>query len=460
MPLRSLNRRSLVRQAVALAPGLPLAACNPLSGAPPSTGATRDYSGVVLQYLGDGTDGASLKHHERAMQEFFAPDHPGARVEVVTVPGPSATVDKLQVLLAADTPPDGVGTDDYRVANLVQRGVLLDLTTYQETDRRYNAGDLYPGAWRAAHYRNRLYGLPIGMFGPVVVFNEDHFDKAGVPYPPADWRNTSWTWDRMRQDAQRLAERDAAGQLSRAGFAFDARFASRLSGHFAAYGAPLVDRPDDPTACLLGEPKSVELIQLLSDLQNLDRTAPPAEWYGFGDDRVKGLPGGNGDLFREGKAAMAITLSDLSLNRKTNLRWDYAPLPRANATGRAGGFAGVNLYMGLRSTRHPDVVWRMLAAMGHPQRAGWEMRDPERLATPVWRTLQADYAQMKPPDGIGVNIDIGEYGTPSMKSGAYNDVQDAILNGLAPVWRREAPVRQAVAEIVRKVNDLLRQAQR
>jgi hypothetical protein len=240
MPLRSLNRRSLVRQAVTLAPWLPLAACNPLSGAPPSTGATRDYSGVVLQYLGDGTDGASLKHHERAMQEFFAPDHPGARVEVVTVPGPSATVDKLQVLLAADTPPDGVGTDDYRVANLVQRGVLLDLTTYQETDRRYNAGDLYPGAWRAAHYRNRLYGLPIGMFGPVVVFNEDRFDKAGVPYPPADWRNTSWTWDRMRQDAQRLAERDSAGQLSRAGFAFDARFASRLSGHFAAYGAPLV----------------------------------------------------------------------------------------------------------------------------------------------------------------------------------------------------------------------------
>jgi hypothetical protein len=66
---------------------------------------------------------------------------------------------------------------------------------------------------------------------------------------------------------------------------------------------------------------------------------------------------------------------------------------------------------------------------------------------------------MAPPDQIGVNVELGEYGTPSMKSGAYNDVQDQILNGLAPVWRREVPIRQAVTEIVRKVNDLLRQAQ-
>jgi ABC-type glycerol-3-phosphate transport system substrate-binding protein len=263
----------------------------------------------------------------------------------------------------------------------------------------------------------------------------------------------------MRKDALKLAERDSAGQLVRAGFAFDARFASRLSGHFAAFGAPLIDRLDDPTKCLLDEPKSVELLQLLSDLQNLDRSAPPAEWYDFGDDRVRGLPGGNGDLFRAGKVAMAITLSDLALNRKTNLRWDYAPLPRANGSGKAGGFLGVNLYMGLRSTKLPDVVWGMLAAMGNPQRAGWEMRDPERLATPVWRPLLAEYAKMAPPDHIGVNVELGEYGTPSMKSGAYNDVQDQILNGLAPVWRREVPVRQAVTEIVRKVNDLLRQAQ-
>jgi hypothetical protein len=60
---------------------------------------------------------------------------------------------------------------------------------------------------------------------------------------------------------------------------------------------------------------------------------------------------------------------------------------------------------------------------------------------------------------VAVNVELGEYGTPSMKSGAYNDVQDAILNGLAPLWRREAPARQAIAEIVRRADDLLRRAQ-
>jgi hypothetical protein len=58
------------------------------------------------------------------------------------------------------------------------------------------------------------------------------------------------------------------------------------------------------------------------------------------------------------------------------------------------------------------------------------------------------------------NIELGEYGTSSIMSTAYVEMQDEILNGLQPVWNHEVPVRQAVAEVVRKVNDLLKQAQR
>ena len=43
-------------------------------------------------------------------------------------------------------------------------------------------------------------------------------------------------------------------------------------------------------------------------------------------------------------------------------------------------------------------------------------------------------------------------------STAYVEMQDEVLNGLQAVWNNQAPVRQAVTEIVSKVNDLLKEA--
>ncbi|HEX2185046.1 MAG TPA: hypothetical protein VHN78_06030, partial [Chloroflexota bacterium] len=65
-----------------------------------------------------------------------------------------------------------------------------------------------------------------------------------------------------------------------------------------------------------------------------------------------------------------------------------------------------------------------------------------------------------PPDNIKANIELGGYGTASIMSTAYVEMQDEILNGLQPVWHNEAPVRQVVPEVVRKVNDLLKEASR
>ena len=245
----------------------------------------------------------------------------------------------------------------------------------------------------------------------------------------------------------------------RAGFAWDARFLSRFSGHFYAYGAKIFDRTDDPTKCDLDEPLSAEFLQLLHDLRHVDQTAAPADWYSStGDSRTKGLPGDNGPLFRDGKVAMSIELIELANTRKTNLRWDYAPLPRPNNGGKAGGFVGSNVFTGMKASKYPELVWDWVSTMGGPKYHEFRMRDPDVLQTPSWKSLQAEFTQMKPPDTIKANVELGEYGTSSIMSTAYVEMQDEVLNGLQPAWNNEVPVRQAITEIVRKVNDLLKQA--
>jgi hypothetical protein len=80
------------------------------------------------------------------------------------------------------------------------------------------------------------------------------------------------------------------------------------------------------------------------------------------------------------------------------------------------------------------------------------------LVEPSWKSLAVQYAKITPPDNIHVNLDLAEYGTSIVKSTIYPDLQDAVLNGLQPVWNNQAAVPQTVADVVRRTNDLLKQA--
>jgi len=419
-----------------------------------------DYSTVTFQHLAKGVSAANMRNYDRVIRELFEPAHLGIKVEIIPDGGLGYWA-KLLALLAAGTPPDAAQQDEYFMAHLIKKNQLLELTPLQVKDRRFEPMGMFEGAWRAGHFHNKLYGLSAGIFGPLVKYNKDHFDEAGIAYPPADPKATKWTWNQLREDAKKLTKHDASGQVTRAAFGWDARFLSRFSGQFYAYGARVVDRIDDPTKCVLDEPASIEFIQLLHDMRHVDRTAAPAEWYAStGDARTKGLPGDNGALFRDGKLSVSIELLNLSDTRKTNLRWDYAPLPRSNNGGKVGGFVGANVFTGMKDSKYPELVWDWVSTMGGPKYHEFRMRDPDILDTPAWKSLMEEYAKMTPPDNIKANIELGEYGTSSIMSTAYVEMQDEILNGLQQVWNNQAPVRQVVTEIVSRVNDLLKQAQK
>jgi multiple sugar transport system substrate-binding protein len=452
-----LSRRGVVLGAGGTATSLALAACAAGSQAPPAAQRV-DYSTITLQHLAKGVGVPDLRNYDRVVKELFEPAHPGIKVEFIPDGGVGYWA-KLLSLLAADTPPDAAQQDEYFMAHLIKKGQLLELTPFQVKDKGFNPKEMFEGAWRAGHFHDKLYGLSTGIFGPLLKYNKDHFDEAGLPYPPSDYKQGGWTWNRMREDARKLTRREG-NAVSRAGFGWDARFLSRFSGHFYAYGARLFDRTDDPTRCALDDPVSVEFLQLLHDMRHVDQTAAPADWYsGTGDSRTKGLPGDNGPLFRAGKISMSVELIELAATRKAELRWDYASFPRPNNGGKAGAFVGSNVFTGMKASKYPQLVWDWVSTMGGPRYHEFRMRDPDVLQTPSWKSLQEEFAQLKPPDNIKANVELGEYGTPSIMSTAYVEMQDEVLNGLQPAWNNEVPVGQAVGEIVPRVNDLLKQAQ-
>ena len=54
-----------------------------------------------------------------------------------------------------------------------------------------------------------------------------------------------------------------------------------------------------------------------------------------------------------------------------------------------------------------------------------------------------------------MGLDTADYGLPSITSVKYVEMQDIVLQGLAPIWAGTAPVKQTVDQVMPKLNALL-----
>ncbi len=81
-----------------------------------------------------------------------------------------------------------------------QEGKILDLTDLIQTD------PLLSSALPETRYyygNGRIAGLNTAVEVSLLFYNKDLFDKAGVPYPPADPAK-AWTWTEFVDAAQKL----------------------------------------------------------------------------------------------------------------------------------------------------------------------------------------------------------------------------------------------------------------
>ncbi|MBI3970189.1 MAG: sugar ABC transporter substrate-binding protein [Chloroflexi bacterium] len=449
LPISPTRRRRVLHGGwgIGLVAGAAALGCGPAQpdAAPPVRSPTSQ--GVVLRFGSKDTAPDSLATLARLAAEDFEPAHPGARVEIEPLTG--GYFQKLQAHLAAGTEPDTVRLDEYYLAFVVARDALRPLDAYASRDREFDSRALFPVTWQAGQYRGKSYGLTTGPNAYLIVYNKTAFEEAGLKPPRADYRDKTWTWNRLREDALRLTKRGATGQDTRFGFLWDVSLVSRLSSQIYANGGKLVDRLEDPHRSALDDRRTLALLQLYQDMRNRDRSVPM-------DDDIKGQ-GGGAQLVARGRLAMAVSLTNVGQTfRDVPFTWDFAPLPRPNGGGAAGTTIITNVYSMLKSTRHPELAWNWIRIMGGPKHARWHVENKEFL--PAWKSLREDYLKLRPPEHRHVAFDLSEYGTPSITSTKYVEMQDVLIPGLAPVWDGAAPAKQVVDQLVPQVNELLRQA--
>ena len=442
MPRRSgITRRALASASTGV---VALAAAGCGSGSGRETGVpvrTPVTQGVVIRY-GSKDTAAAIANLQVLAKEEFETAFPGARIEIEIPTG--NYFDKLQTQLAAGTEPDTQRFDDYYIAYLVGKGAIQPLDAYASRDKRFDTRGLYPIPYRAGHYQSKFYGLTTGPNTYIIVYNRSAFDEAGLKPPPSDYRDKTWTWNRMREDARKLLRLGATPQDIRFGFMWDVSLFSRFSALVRANAGKIVDRDEDPKKGALDDPKTLELFGLFQEMRHRDRTVPT-------DDELKAP---NPPSVFNGRLAMQASLANVGSNFKdAPFKWDFAPLPRANGSGQASTTLISNVYGMLKSTKHPELAWAWVRIMGSARQGLFQVRQNDFM--PGWKSLRDEYVKL-PPEHRSVALDTAEYGLPSITTPKYVEMQDLVLQGLAPIWAGTAPVKQTVDQLLPKLNDLLR----
>ena len=199
-----LTRRGLGGAAGAATVAAAMAACAPGG----ETSAPKDLKAIKGQVIWQ-TRGGEVERmgQQQVLMPLFKEVAPNIEVVQAEIAGGSGPYnDKLLADFAAGSPPDvwgfGMNYFGYWV-----RGMVADLSPLINRDK-FDMNQFLPGLADKFKIKGKQFGLPqLTTFGTLVFYNKNHFDDAGLKYPPVDWDDKTWTFDRMVEYAQKMTKR-------------------------------------------------------------------------------------------------------------------------------------------------------------------------------------------------------------------------------------------------------------
>ncbi len=214
-----------------------------------AAGATGGVITLKIAPKATGSPGAL----DKQAADLFNQANPGLKLEL-DVPPSGNYYEKILTEIAAGEPPDAARIDDYLLAPSVARKGIDPLDSYIGADKSFDLGDFDKVALQNGQYQGKQYGMPIELDTYVIFYNATAFKEAGIPLPPTDWTDNSWTWPDFLQICQKLVKQ-TGGSTDRWGFMYDYAFVSRLSAEVYAQGGTFVDDPLNPSKLTLDNPR-------------------------------------------------------------------------------------------------------------------------------------------------------------------------------------------------------------
>lgn len=379
---------------------------------------------TVLEYM--SWDPAQLEIEGPAIAEFEKAHN--VKVERQALP-PNDYWPRLSALAAAGDLPDVFAMSSGFVAEWAEAGNLADL------GQQVGSVDIkayYDAAVEAGMLDGKPYAFPQNWVAPVLFYNKDAFDAAGVAYPSNDW-----TWEDFLNAARALTvDENGDGQPEKWGYYFYGRYA-HTDGWIFRNGGRLINAAE---TALEPNEAAINALTFLTSLVTEHRVAPQPQ-------ALEGVR--QQDVFPLGMAAMWVDGSwNIDNNREIigdKFKWGIAPIPMGpDATPETAlTYAWADMMSISATSKKKDLAW---AFIQHMVGEGRTAADFPGGKVPAYKAIAETEAWLeagKQPDNKALILDLGAQptytgftrnwsawrGYAAAGSGGMNGEIDEVLNG-------------------------------
>ena len=430
---RPLTRRSaLLATAAVAAPAVTvLAACSaPGAGGPSATSGVPNTPTTLSYLYFFGPDDPQVISYPYVIEQFQK-KYPKVTIEQTSTSGGTGNVmEKFVAMSSAGTAPDVAAVNPQFIEPLRAKGALADLTAYVKRDSKsFQPEDFNEPTLARAIRAGKWTALPLQMGLWFLFYNATSLTQAGLGKPDA-----TWTWDKLMEAARTVRGRDA----------------NNLGMTQPPYELPVRDNGGDILSadekkCILDQPPAVEAIQWLGDLRQRQRAVPEPSEMGGQAARA---------LFDAGRFAFHIGdpgfLSG-TLRAKLAFTWDIAIVPKGKVA-QVDTVKGPSLVMSADS-KQKDTAWAWLSHYD-----GAEM---QRYVATNGKIVSARKSALKAfvdlPEGYTKQTiqDAANIAKPMPYVARYDEMDKEISTSLTSVYEGKRTAKEAMADVVQKVNVLL-----
>ncbi|MER7245568.1 sugar ABC transporter substrate-binding protein [Kribbella sp. NPDC000426] len=420
-----MNRKLLLASASVAVAAL-LAACSGGGG----SGSADSGKPVTITYgIWAGTQTPAMQE----IADAFHKENPNITVKLETRPYPEFW-STLQTGAAGGTAPDAFWMLAQQIRPYAAGGQLLDIS---DAVKAANV-DLknYPQAVLDLYDQGdgKLYGLPKDVDTNAVWFNKALFDKAGVPYPSANW-----TWADFRATAKKLTN-PAAGTW---GVAAPLDYQSGYYNSIFQAGGKVIS--DDGKSALIDSPEAQAGIKFWTDLQ-ADKSSPTLQQLSDTEAET---------MFEQGKVAMYVSGAYWALklyqNEAIRAKVDVAPLP--TGVKKATVTSGIE-NVGYAGTKHPEETKKFLLFASGQEAANIQAKTGAVL--PAYQGTEKTWMKAMPEfKNLQIFIDAKAYSVPLPVQGNAAEWQGLQAKYLTPAWDGKVSVAEATAQYADAIDKVL-----
>ncbi len=256
--------------------------------------------------------------------------NPGVKIQAANVVNtPDTYVPLLQTERLANNEPDIDETYDVLTPTLEVDGLIADLSPDLKAGTPYPQNYWYP-SFLASYVPpkgapfgvGQVFALPNEADATVIMYNENEFQKAGVPFP-----QNGWTWTQMLADAAKLKIGSGASQ-SQYGICERPDWQAEYNPVLKAYGVTAFTE----TTPTLDTPAALKAWALMIDPMLNGDAVPEAQ------QQAKNGSSGCEPFFESGEAAMSIEVRGNlpGIEQAVGSKFKYNVVPMPSITGADG----------------------------------------------------------------------------------------------------------------------------